>query len=210
MKKFVMGELQSNAFLFANELNEAVLFDCGGIELEELKNHINSKNLTLKALILTHGHIDHIRGANLLMREYPELLLYIGEEEKIFLENAEYNLSHMIYRELYKVKELERVRYVKGGDVIYGFEVIDTPGHTVGGKSYYSKDRNVVVTGDTMFKGGSIGRTDFPSGSVEELMKSIKKLCNTLPEETLVCTGHGEESNIGEEKKIHLGDYFMF
>ncbi len=210
MKKFIMGELKSNAFLFWNELNEAVLFDCGSKDLEEIYEFLDEKRLKLKALILTHGHIDHIRGMNLLMEKFGNLEVYIGEEEKIFLEKSEYNLSHMIYRELYSIKELSRVTFVKGGDVVFGFEVIDTPGHTIGGKSYYSKEQKALVTGDTMFANGSIGRSDFPSGDVTKLINSVRGLCEKLPEDTTIYTGHGEESSIGYEKSIHLGNNFSY
>ncbi len=210
MKKFIMGELRSNAFLFSNELNEAVLFDCGSKDLEEIYKYLEENKLTLTTLVLTHGHIDHIRGMNLLMEKFENLEVYIGEEEKIFLEKSEYNLSHMIYRELYSVKDLNRVKFIKGGDVVFGFEVIDTPGHTIGGKSFYNKNLKALVTGDTMFAGGSIGRSDFPSGDITELMKSIRTLCEKLPEDTVVYTGHGEESTIGYEKSIHLGNNFSY
>lgn len=202
MTKFIMGELQSNSYLFLTDKNEGILFDCGGRRLNNLYEYIEENNIELKALILTHGHIDHMAGANILMDKYENIELYIGEEEKIFLDNSEYNLSLAIYREKFEIKHIDRVRYVKEGDNIFGFDVIDTPGHTIGGKSYYNKDKKLVVVGDTMFYGGGMGRTDFPTGDLTMLNKSIKKLCDTLEKETVVCSGHGNESNIGYEKRM--------
>jgi hydroxyacylglutathione hydrolase len=202
MTKFVMGELQSNSYLFLIDKNEGILFDCGGTRLNNLFEYIEDNNIKLKALILTHGHIDHIVGANILMDKYKDLILYIGEEEKVFLKDSNYNLSTAIYREDFEIEHMDRVEYVKGGDIIFGFEVIDTPGHTIGGKSYYNKEQKVVVVGDTMFYGGGMGRTDFPTGDMNALSMSIKKLCDTLDDEVVVCSGHGKESNMGYEKRM--------
>jgi len=202
MKRFIVGELESNAYLFWNENKEAVMFDCGGTNLNAIFDFLKENKLILKALILTHGHIDHIFGINLLNEKYPEIEIYIGKEEIDFLSKSEYNLSTHIYRNEFKINKINNLKLISEDDEIFGFKVLDTPGHTIGGKSYYNSENKVLVTGDTMFKNGGVGRTDFPTGDFDMLMKSIKKLCD-LPEDTIVYSGHGYESTISLEKKAH-------
>lgn len=96
--------------------------------------------------------------------------------------------------------------WVKDGDEIetcgYTFQVIDTAGHTPGGISFYMKREGLVFTGDSLFQ-GSIGRTDFPGGSLKELTGTIKKNLFSLPDSTVVLSGHGEQTTIGQEKKTN-------
>ena len=202
-----MGALQSNAYLLWNEQKEVILVDIGSFEFPEILNFLNENELELKALFLTHGHIDHIAGTNLLMRTFPKLNVYIGKNEEDYLTNAEYNLSYHIFREMFKVEDLGRVVYLKDGDRYFNLDIIDTPGHTKGGVCFYSKEDKFVITGDTLFA-GSMGRTDFIGGNSELLFKSLKKLCDTLPKETVVYSGHGRETTIGRENDNLFGGYY--
>lgn len=207
LKRFVVGPLQSNAYILWNEKNEAILFDIGSFEFSEILNFLEKKNLQLKGLFLTHGHIDHIAGVNLLLRVFPTVKVYIGKNEEEYLTNAEYNLSYHIFREIFKVEALDRVVYLKENDEVFGVRVIDTPGHTKGGVCYYIKEDGILISGDTLFA-GSMGRTDFLGGNTETLFKSLKKLCDTLPKETIVYSGHGRETTIGRENDNLFGGYY--
>lgn len=207
IKRFVVGPLQSNAYILWNEQNEAILVDIGSFEFPEILKFLNENSLELKALFLTHGHIDHIAGINLVMRMFPKINVYIGKNEEDYLISAEYNLSYNIFREMFKVEDLERVVYLKEGDRYFGLETIDTPGHTKGGVCFYSKEDRFVITGDTLFA-GSMGRTDFIGGNSELLFKSLKKLCDTLLKETVVYSGHGRETTIGRENDNLFGGYY--
>lgn len=207
IKKFVVGPLQSNSYVLWNDEKEALLFDIGSFEFTEILNFINENNLKLKALFLTHGHIDHIAGVNLIMRIFPRLEVYIGKNEKEYLTNPEYNLSYNIFRQTFGVEEIERIQLINDKDKLYGVEVIDTPGHTKGGVSYYFEKEKILISGDTLFA-GSMGRTDFIGGNIELLFKSLRKLCDNLPEETIVYSGHGYETTIAKEKMNLFGGYF--
>ena len=207
IKRFVVGPLQSNAYILWNEKKEAILVDIGSFEFPEILKFLNENSLELKALFLTHGHIDHIAGINLVMRMFPQINAYIGKNEEDYLISAEYNLSYNIFREMFKVENLGRVVYLKDGDRYFGLETIDTPGHTKGGVCFYSKEDRFVITGDTLFA-GSMGRTDFIGGNSELLFKSLKKLCDTLPKETVVYSGHGRETTIGRENDNLFGGYY--
>ena len=148
--------------------------------------------------MLTHGHGDHIEGLNDLASHYPEAKVYIGEEDKDFLYNSELSLSDAIFGEFFKFKG--EIHTVKEGDMIGDFKVIDTPGHTIGSKSFYYEKDKILISGDTLFR-RSYGRYDLPTGSLEMLCHSLKKL-SKLPDETVVYNGHTDNTTIGEERRF--------
>ncbi|MCK5779698.1 MAG: MBL fold metallo-hydrolase [Psychrilyobacter sp.] len=198
IKEFKLGPMPTNCFLVWEE-DKATLFDCGGENLEVLGEFLEGNKLTLEKVIFTHGHFDHIGGLDRLKELYPNIEVYIGEEEKEFLTRAELSLSNMLSGKDYKY--IGEYKTLKEGDTVFGFTVIDTPGHTAGGKCFYHKDSNIVVVGDTMFR-GSYGRYDLPTSNGEDLFKSLKKLCDILPNETKVYNGHTPYTTIGAEKEV--------
>lgn len=197
IKEFKLGMMPTNNFLVWKD-KEAILFDCGGANLSKLESFIEENNLILKKVVFTHGHYDHIAGLLKLKEIYPDVVVYIGKEEEAFLINADLSLSDYLAKIDFKYEDSYKT--VKGGDLIDGFVVIDTPGHTRGGKSYFHKETGIVIVGDTMFK-GSYGRYDLPTSDGKALFASLKKLCDTLPPETKVYNGHTGMTTIGEEKK---------
>lgn len=203
IKRFITGELQSNSYL-VYENKEAVLFDIGSSEIEYIKKYVVENNLTLTKIILTHGHIDHIKGVKALVDEFSELEIYIGEEDKEFLNDSSLNLSQFVYYSKIEFDFGGRVKTLNDDDEVFGFQVMSTPGHTIGSKVYYNKETGWLITGDTLFN-GSMGRTDFPTGSFSSMQKSLKKILETYPSETIVYPGHGETTTIGSEiKKFNL------
>ena len=147
VKCFHLGAYGTNCFLAYNENNIAYFFDCGGRNLDKVYDFISEHNLNLKYIVLTHGHGDHIEGLNDLSSHYPEAKVYIGEEEKDFLYNSELSLSDRIFGEFFKFKG--EIHTVKEGDMVGDFKVIDTPGHTIGSKSFYYEKDKILISGDT-------------------------------------------------------------
>ena len=197
IKEFKLGMMPTNGFLLWKD-KEAVLFDCGGENLSELESFIDENNLTLKKVVFTHGHYDHIGGLLKLKEIYPNIEVYIGEEEKEFLTDGTLSLSNYLANIDFKYEGSYKT--VKDGDTIDGFLVIDTPGHTRGGKCFFHRESGLVIVGDTMFK-GSYGRYDLPTSDGKTLFASLKKLCDTLPGKTRVYNGHSGMTTIGEEKE---------
>lgn len=197
IKEFKLGMMPTNNFLVWED-KEAILFDCGGANLSALESFIEENNLILKKVIFTHGHYDHIAGLLKLKEIYPNVEVYIGEEEKEFLVDSDLSLSNYLAKVNFKYEDSYKT--VKGGDIVDNFLVIDTPGHTIGGKCFYHKESEILMVGDTMFK-GSYGRYDLPTSDGKSLFASLKKLCDTLPSETNVYNGHSGATTIGEEKE---------
>ena len=197
IKEFKLGMMPTNSYLVWRD-KEATLFDCGGEDLEGLGSFIKENNLILTKVIFTHGHFDHIGGLLKLKKMYSNIEVYIGEEEKEFLVDSTLSLSNYLVSADFKYEGSYKT--VKNGDFIDEFLVIDTPGHTIGGKCYFSKESNMVIVGDTMFR-GSYGRYDLPTSDGKMLFSSLKILCDTLPTDTKVYNGHTGMTTIGEEKE---------
>lgn len=199
IEKFVIGQVATNCYLVINEVaNEIVIVD-PAICPDYLMSHVKNKGYVPKAILLTHGHFDHVMGIDGWLDAY-NIPVYHHEEETKVLENPNINLSNMV-RENYI---FQNGKSLKDGESIevagMNFRVIHTPGHTMGGCCYYVEEENVLFSGDTLFY-KSIGRTDFPTGDTETLVKSIKEKLFCLPEDVMVYPGHDRETYIGDEKK---------
>ena len=195
IKCFGLGIYLTNCYLAYEDKKEAFFIDCGGAELEGLKKYVEENDIKIKALILTHGHHDHISGLEEFAKSFPDSIIYISEEEKEFLTEPNYSLSKMINGVAFKYEG--EVTTVKDTDKIGPFTVMMTPGHTRGSMCLYSKENNILFSGDTMFK-QSYGRYDLPTSSGEDLIKRLKKL-SQLPLETVVLSAHSESTTIEEE-----------
>ncbi|MEM2172476.1 MAG: MBL fold metallo-hydrolase [Thermoproteota archaeon] len=192
--------METNCYLVAcQETLSAILIDAGFDEEAEaitVIREIEKRNLKVKYVLNTHWHPDHTAG-NEYFREKLGALVIIHKDDAPML-NAGASLLGL------KVKPHRPDKTVTNGDLIEigktCLKIIHTPGHTRGSICVLGK--GVVFTGDTLFA-GSIGRTDFPGGSFEEIMRSIKDKLMTLSEETLVYPGHGPFSSIGKEKRTN-------
>lgn len=198
IKVFPLGSYMTNCYLVWNENSEATLFDCSDSKLQSIVNFLKDNNLTLKNIIFTHGHGDHIGGINEAAKIFPEANIYIGKEDEKFLFDSQYSLSYAIQG--YDLSFNGKYSLLKEGDSIFGFEVIDTPGHTIGSKCFYNKEARLMISGDTLFR-RSFGRYDLPTGNLTQLQKSLKKICENYPEDTIVYSGHTEPTTLGEEKR---------
>lgn len=194
-----LGDLGTNCyFLINSDNNECVIVDPGA-ESNEIIRVINEKALKPKAILLTHGHFDHIMASDELRQAYG-IDIYAGEKEIDLLAKSSKNLSGHFGSDY----TLQDVKALADGQAIslagIDFKVISTPGHTIGGVCYYIESQGILISGDTLFC-GSFGRYDFPTGSVRDLADSITNKLFSLPEDTVCYPGHGDETTIGYEKK---------
>ncbi len=204
LKCYYTGPLQVNTYLcYDEESLEALVVDPGGPS-NQLVSDIKDNKLILKYVFLTHGHGDHIGGVEDLKEKFPQAKLVAGAKEASMLSGALDNVSGELFgRSISLIADIS----VKENDTLsigsVNFRVIETPGHTPGGISLYTK--GLVFSGDTLFR-QSIGRTDFPGGDQRQLFDSIRQKLYTLPEDTVVLPGHMEQTEIGFEKR---NNYFV-
>ncbi len=202
LQGIVVGPLQVNCFIVADEnSNEAIVIDPGD-EPDRILEVVKDNNLKVKYIVCTHAHFDHI-GAVTEIKEETGAKIIIHKDELEIYEGARDQAAFWGY-ELAPLPEPDI--FVNEGDNIgfgnLSFVVIHTPGHSPGGMSLYSE--NVVFTGDTLFA-GSVGRADFYGGDIERLRKSFVRLLS-LPPETKVFSGHGPSSTMQREK---TGNFFL-
>lgn len=200
-----LGLLRTNTYIVAGDNSAGCIIIDPAAEENKIVNTLVEYNLTPCGILLTHGHFDHIGVAENL-RERFGIKIYAMEEEKEILETPA-NLAEMIRQNLV----LNVDEYLKDSQIIdiagLEFKVIHTPGHTIGSCCYYVEKENVLFSGDTLFC-NSHGRTDFPTGSVSDIIRSITGKLLILPDETKVYPGHEEETTIGFER--HNYDFYQF
>ena len=192
---FVQGKTEDG-----KDLQQVLFFDPadrGDYLVQKLQEH----NLQVAAILLTHGHYDHILGVA-AMREKTGAKVYAYEGEKDLLSSPNLNLSESIGRPC----RVEPDVWLKDGEIfeLAGLSItcIATPGHTKGSCCYYIPEHKVLISGDTLFQ-ESVGRTDFPTGSMSEIVRSIREKLFILPEDVTVYPGHGDLTSIGYEKKYN-------
>ena len=212
--RLILGEYETNCYVLRNsDAAEDCLVIDPGLEAGELINFLTEHKLNPVAAILTHGHIDHIAGLDALREQFPDIKVYIHKLDAEMLTEPYTNLSAMTGFAFTTEPEdfsLEEQSIIEQAGI--KLLVLHTPGHTPGGISLYSpapassdtgrsggKDEGISFVGDTLFA-GSIGRTDFPGGSMSQLLNSVKEKLFTLPDETKVYPGHGPATTIAHEK----------
>lgn len=197
----VVGSVQTNCYFFYDkESKDCVVVDPGD-DAKAIIKKIEEKEWKVQAILLTHGHFDHIMAAKEL-REALHAPVYAAKEEKQVLGNPNVNLSSQVGEAI----TLEADKWLEDGETIslLGQEVrcLLTPGHTAGGMCYYFPKELAIFAGDTLFE-ESVGRTDFPTGSMSTLIRSIRKKLFVLPEEARVFPGHGMMTTIKHEKMFN-------
>lgn len=204
----VLGMVSTNCYLIYNDrTREAVIVDPAD-SAPRIKSRCGELQLQPRAVLLTHGHGDHILAAKDICRAY-DISLYAGRKEAGLLKDPSWNLSDSLG--LGSVS-LEADVWVDEGEHLqlagFDWQVIETPGHTKGSVCYYIAEEEVLISGDTLFA-GSLGRTDFPGGSMREIVDSITGKLLVLPDEVMVYPGHGEQTSIGFEKKYNPVAVYM-
>ena len=200
--KFVLGPVATNCYIGINEETKECFIVDPATCPPEFVSYIKNAGLTVKAVLLTHGHFDHIMGLDALLKEFS-VPVYAHEAEREVLESEQLNSSASMLGQPYSFSGAD---YVTNRQElrIAGFEirVIYTPGHTIGGCCYYIEKEKTLFSGDTLFH-GSVGRTDLPTGSMGQLVSSVRDRLFVLPDDTQVYPGHMEETTIGYEKKYN-------
>ena len=194
----VLGMVSTNCYFAGNaETNETIIIDPAD-DASAIKNWCLNNRKKPVAILLTHGHFDHMMAADELRKEFS-IEVYASEAEEELLGNPLDNLSGRWS----SPATLKADVLLKDGQLLElaGFRIraIGTPGHTKGGMCYYFEEEGVLFSGDTLFN-GSYGRVDFPTSSMSEMKNSIREKLLVLPEETAVYPGHGDATTIGYEK----------
>ncbi len=201
-----LGMVETNCYLVWNqESKEALLIDPAD-SAPQIEKVIRERELTLKALLLTHGHFDHVLAADEL-REAFGVPLCAAAPEAETLNDPELNGDARFMRSGLRLKADRLFTDGEKVDILgTDMQIIFTPGHTRGSCCYYFPAEQVLFSGDTLFQ-GSFGRVDLPGGDLPSLKKSLDKLF-ALPEDTLVLPGHMGETSIGEERKSNPIFYY--
>jgi len=202
IQSFTFNPFQENSYILFDETKEAVIIDPGCYEREEqkeLREFIEREKLTVKLLLNTHCHIDHVLGNDFVKHLYNVPFLIHTNELKILKAVPTYasNYGFPLYKEVLPDGELKEGESVNFGNS--SLDILFLPGHAPGHVGFYDPNQKFVIGGDVLFY-HSIGRTDLPGGNLETLISSIHKKLFILPEDVLVYPGHGPKTSIGEEK----------
>lgn len=197
----VLGPFMTNTYILYDEGSKKASIIDPSFTPDNILKFLSDKQLDVESILLTHAHVDHMAGLNRIRKEYPFSKTYMNREDEAYLSDPAKNLSDAFPVPV--ICEAPDV-WVSEGDMIQTLgetlTVLTTPGHTPGGVSYFWKRKNIVFTGDALFH-GSIGRTDFPGGSMRTLVEGIQEHLFVLPDDTIVLSGHGNPTTIGIEKK---------
>ncbi len=192
----------TNSYIIQDEITKETMVVDPGAEVEKIVNMLDIMKAKVKYIYLTHCHGDHIGGVCKLKElKGGTILIHRFDAEGLF--NDKLSLTTYLGMDV----NFEADSRLNDNDLIHlgnlEFRVIHTPGHTKGGSCLYCKQEGFVLTGDTLFR-GTWGRTDLPSGSLEDIMKSITEKLLVLPDDTIVYPGHGKTTMIREEKPIYF------
>jgi len=203
VKKFTFSPFSENTYVISDETKEAIVIDPGCLsqaEKETLNAYIKKEDLTIKALLQTHAHLDHVFGSAYVKRKYG-VKMYINRLELPILADVE---TRCKIWGIPGYEPVEADEFLDEGDSFsFGntkLDVIFVPGHAPGHIAFINHAEAYIIGGDCLFK-GSIGRTDLPFCNTDDLMNSIRTKFFTLPDNYTVYSGHMEETTIGQEKK---------
>lgn len=204
LEHFTVGMLQTNCYLLGDEASGlAVVIDPGG-DGDRIAQRIQGRGLNLAAIINTHAHYDHVMDAWSLKAKMGGQI-YMHPKDEPLLQHPMVGMAAVLRsaEDLPKIKIDQPLR--EGDELSFGairFKVLETPGHTPGHVSLHLADAGVIFVGDTLFA-GSIGRTDFPGGSYDQLIRSVREKIFTLDESTVVYPGHGPRTTVRIEKSTN-------
>jgi glyoxylase-like metal-dependent hydrolase (beta-lactamase superfamily II) len=203
LKTLVVGPISANCFIIGDSTtNEGAIIDPGG-NARWIVQVVKETGLAIQFIIATHGHFDH-NAAVAPLKEALQCDFLLHKDDLPFVKRSK-NTAMNWGISIDQVPDPDR--YVNEGDILkvggLELEIIHTPGHSPGGISLYIKSEGILFSGDTLFF-SSIGRTDFDGGSMSQLQNSIREKLYTLPDNTVVYTGHGEQTTVGGEKTHNM------
>jgi len=195
---------QENTYIvWRADRRDALVID-PGLEPDAILAFLEERSLDVAAILDTHGHADHIAGNELVKARYSHAPLIIGAEEVALLSDPVLNLSASFG---FSVVSPPADQLAREGDVVefagIRLEVLEIPGHSPGHVVFLVRDVPIVVFGGDVLFRGSIGRTDFPGGSFERLESGIRTKLYTLPDDSVIYSGHGPVTNVGHEKRTN-------
>lgn len=200
IETFTLGAWMTNCYVVHDASGAAWVVDAG-FEPEPMLAFIAERELTVKQVVLTHAHVDHIAGLQQVIDTLGALPILVHEAEQDFLIDTSLNLSMYLAE---PIVAPEPTKLLAHGDRLalagHGFEVRHTPGHSPGGICLYQPEQGVAIVGDTLFD-GSVGRHDFPTSDFDALQRSIREQLYSLPDDTDVLPGHMGPTTIGKEKR---------
>ena len=199
-ESFEVGPLGVNCFILGcAKTREGVVVDAGG-DAERIITAVEKHGLTIRHVINTHGHFDHIGANRAVLEHFGADLLIHADDASLLNRAADVAKAYGVRGEN---SPQPNTFLTDGLEITFGsylIRVLHTPGHTAGGCCLYIESEKKVITGDTLFA-DSIGRTDLPGGSHEQLLDSIRSKLFTLPDDVVAYPGHGPETTIGHEKR---------
>jgi len=209
IERFETGPFTVNTWVFPLNKESIAIIDPGGVT-DELLRYLKKYSPNHLEIMLTHGHFDHLGGLPALIKQYPDYRLWIHKADAAYLGTGAIETHSKCFTP-FRVQGLidsldqealpEPTDFFKEGDTINGFTVLHTPGHTQGSICLWNKEAHILFSGDTLFY-GSRGRTDLFDGDEAQIYRSLNRLFNEIPEDTLVYPGHGSNTSIGFEKKF--------
>lgn len=202
IKRLVLGIVRTNCYIvYTEDTKKAVIIDPAA-DSRRITEEVSALGVTPEAVLLTHGHFDHMLAAESLRNGY-HIPVCILKEDAELLNAPDMNCSEQFLHMSYGISADEELT---DGQVLSFLDgaltVIATPGHTEGSCCYYAEAEGILFSGDTLFQ-GSVGRTDLPTGRAAQISLSIREKLFVLPENTLVLSGHGDQTTIGEEKQYN-------
>ena len=201
VQKDILGPVFTNVYYGMNADTRELFIVDPAAAADRIAQQIARMEGKPVAILLTHGHFDHILAAEEIRRQY-EIPIYACRQEEEMLREPSVNMTDRFS----KTVSLSADRWLSDLEVFecagFSVQMLHTPGHTVGSCCYYLKDEKVLFSGDTLFC-GSVGRTDFPGGSMSQMRNSLHRLLDTLPGETEVYPGHDSQTTIDTEKRYN-------